>query len=421
VEEAFLTHLLILVVLLAASAFFSASETAFFSLSFIKLRKLKSRGDRRGDLAARMMVRPRKLIVTILIGNELVNIAASSTIGAYLISLFGPQGTWYAVGIMTLTILIFGEVIPKSLAVSYPEKYALFAAPVLHRFASLTYLPNLIIRRLLRPFLRDSDGGAEDLITEDEFRQMVREGGKAGVLDRGEADIIHNILELEDIPVSSLMVPRTDVFALEEGLAVKEAMERIRARGLSRIPVYREDPDHIVGVLHVKDLLLARARGTLAVSSPVGKFVKKPFITPEKMKADELFMELRNRRTHLAVVVDEYGGTAGIVTMDDLLNQMFEDHSRDISLEKGLYREVSPGIFLLSGKMPMDEFNRLFLTEFEYPEINTIGGVLLHLFGRLPRRGEVLGSGNLRFTVTSVEKHRIAGVKVEILVRGKGS
>ena len=413
-------HLVILVILLAASAFFSASETAFFSLGFIKLRSFQSHGSPREERVAGMMVRPRQLIVTILIGNELVNISASSFMGAFLMDILGPGGLWFAIGLMAVLILIFAEIIPKTLAVTYPAKYAFFAAPILQRFSVLTRLPNLVIRRIIGSLTSSPESKDQaELITHDEFKSLVEEGRQTGVLDKKEEEIIYNILELEDLPISSLMRPRTELFAMEEGTPIGQTLMELRDKAFSRIPIYSENIDNIVGVLYLKDLLTARARGRLQYDKPLKDVAKKPLIVPESMKSGELLLEFRKHRTQLAVVVDEYGGTAGIVTMEDLLNQLFEDSSRDLSLERGLYQEISPGIFYVSGRMPLEEFNRLFSSGISHPEIKTIGGMLFHLFGRLPRRGEVLHSANLRFRVVSVEENRIVEMKVEIIGGGE--
>jgi CBS domain containing-hemolysin-like protein len=406
--------------LLAASGFLSASETAFFSLGFIKIRAFRSHGGPREKRVAGMMTRPRQLIITIIIGNESVNIAASSFVGAYLIDIFGPKGMWLAIGLMACLLLIFCEIIPKTLAVTYSEKYALFSAPLLKALTVVTGSLHWVVSRLAGGFLPKPENKHQaETITGDEFRTLVEKGGEAGALDREEEEIIYNILELEEIPVSSLMIPRTELLALDVRTRTSRVLAELRDRPYSRIPVYENNIDNIVGVLYVKDLLTSRSRRRLQPNRPIGDFAKKPFIVPEGMKAGELFLEFRRQRTHLAVVVDEYGGTAGIITMDDLLNQLVEDASGDLSLERGLYQEISPGIYYVSGKMSLEEFNRLFSSRFSHQDINTIGGMLFHLFGRLPRRGEVLKSSNLRLRVVSVTENRIGEIRVERVKKGE--
>lgn len=404
----------VLPLLMIASAFFSGAETAVFSLNFIKIRHLQARAGKRGRLLAKMVVRPKQLISTILIGNDLINITASAMVGAYMMEVLGPKGRWYAFVLMAFLILVFGEILPKTLAVKYPVGISLFAAPIMYRLYWLVSVPNRVIQLLVGGIVRIMGGEKEaDLITEDEFKVLVREGRKSGVLDRDEEDIIYNILELGDTAAADLMVPRTEIFAVEEKTPLARVLELHHSKTYSRIPVYSKDIDNITGILYIKDILLAISKKQLSPTATAGGAARKPFIVPETMRTDMLFVELRNRRVHLAVVVDEYGGTAGIVTMEDLLKQLFEDISRDFSPRKGLCEKIGAGVYSISGKMPLEEFNRLFNVDMSAQDIKTVGGLLFHLFGRLPRRGEVLRSGGLIFKVTAVEEHRIAGVRVE--------
>ncbi len=407
-------HLLILVLLLFASAFFSAAEAAFFSLNFLRVKHLQSRAGPRGHLVASLVVKPRQLIITILMGNELVNTAASSLVGAYLIGIMGAEGRWYAIGLMSFLLLIFGDITPKTLAVTYPQGFAMAAAPFLDSFSRLTAWPNLLIQGLTSRLVSLLGGEREpDLITEDEFKSLVKEGRKLGVLDRDEEDIIYNILELGDLTAADLMVPRTELFALEGGMPLGEVLEIIRGKPFTRIPVYEGDLDHIAGILYVKDLLVARAGRSLMFEAPASTMAKKPFTVHENMMADQLLMEFRGRGVQLALVVDEYGGTAGMITMEDLLGHIFEKIAGIASPHGGLQQKLAAGVWSVAGRMPLADFNQRFGMAFSEEHYNTLGGILLHLFGRLPRRGDVLRSGDYLFTVTSVAEQRIAGVRVE--------
>jgi putative hemolysin len=415
VAESDLLHLAVVALLLTGSAFFSASETAFFSLSFLRIRQLQARPGGRGEKVAKLLARPRSLITTILIGNEFINVTSSSLVGAWLMERLGEGGRWWAVALMSGLVLVFGEIVPKTLAVTHPAGFALAAAPLLGFFSRVTAFPawaiGLVTGRIVRGFGVREEG---DLVTEDEFKSLVREGSRIGALDRDEEDLIYNILELSDTPVAAFMIPRTEVFSLEEGATLEEAFEAIRSPGRSRIPVVRGGLDEIVGILYAKDLLVTRARGGVEPGATVAGVARKPFVVPETMRADELLVRFRRRRVHLAVVVDEYGGTAGIVTMDDLLRRMFEEVTRGEATGGEHARKVGAGAWAVSGRMPLDDFNALFGTIFEGDGFGTVAGLVLHLFGRLPRRGEVLRSGAFLFRVTEVEGNRVTGVRVEI-------
>ncbi len=409
--------LLLFVILLGASAFFSSSESALFSLGRLKLEKLLGGGDPRAETIARLLERPRRLIISILIGNEMVNIAASAVMASIIIGLLGRGRGWVSIIIMTPLLMLFGEVTPKSLAVCHNERLSLWLARPIAGFTHLISPLRWVFRQLSERVIRLFGGGGKGTgtIMEAEIKTIVDLGREEGVLEETEREVIHKIFEFGDTLVSEIMVPRPDIFSLPEDMSLGEVMARVREKRFSRIPIYHGEQDNVVGVLYAKELLpLVRRRDFREEERLPASLLKKPLFVPSGKKTGELFRELQIKRTHIALVVDEHGDLAGLVTMEDLLEEIFGEIADEAYRVAEPWHEVlEGGAYLFVARASLGDFARVM--EWGPPETGaeTLGGLVSNLFGRIPSPGESISHGGLRFTVKAMRGRRILKVKVE--------
>ena len=323
--------------------FFALSEASLFALGRLRLRKLKEEGDSRHPLIESLLSRPRRLIISLLIGNETVNIAISALTSALFIGLGGDRAKWLAIPVVVMGILLVGEVLPKTLGVRHPEKIAPLVAYPVDRFVALVKPFHWIIRKVVDLVFRLAGVNPEPTrlsLTEEEFKELVETGQREGALEEGEKHLIHRVFKFSDQTVRNIMTPRAAVFALPLSTRLREAVEALRENRFSRVPFYEKSLDRVVGVLHAKELLRAwgqrgREEGGLR------PFLRKAHFVPLTKKLDVLFREFQKQRIHLAVVVDEYGKTAGIVTLEDLLEELFGEINDE--LDEGRRRRKMPG------------------------------------------------------------------------------
>ena len=423
-----ITKICLLVVLLLCSGFFSGSETSLFSLGRVERYRAREEHETLVSRSLRALVeRPRRLIVTILIGNELVNITistltASLTENTFLgwISLDSIDPlllkTVTTTAICFPLLLIFGEITPKTLALYNPRGYARFAAIPLRLFSSLiapvrwvlASLANGAVRLLFGEFPK-----ADLPITEEEFRNLVDQSNEGGVLQETEREFIHNIFDFGETQVSVVMTPRTDMFCLQVDQPLEEILEAIEEQHYSRIPVYEEDKDDITGILYCKDLLGLRVDPARRKGWNLRDLLRKPYFIPQTKKASDLFREFRFNRIHLAIVVDEYGGVAGLVTMEDLLEELFGDILDDYDPEEPQPRRLDENTMVIPARMAIDDFNRFAGAELPEEEYDTMGGLVFGLFGKLPSPGAEVSFMGFTFTVKEMEGTRILELTVE--------
>ena len=317
--------------------FFTSSEAALFSLGRLRLQKLKEEGHPRHPLIERLLSRPRQLMVSILIGNETVNVAISSLTSALFIGLWGDTAKWLAIPVVVFLILLFGEVIPKTMAIRHPEKVAPLVAYLAERFVVLVGPLHWVVQKILAitwKLARVSSEPSSIPLTEEDFKNLVETSHREGALEEAEKHLIHRVFEFADQTVRNIMTPRTAVFALPLSTSLRDAIEALREHRFSRIPVYRKNLEKIVGVLYAKDLLRARGGRKGAEEGGLRAFIRKPYFVPLSKKLDDLFKDFQQQRIHLAVVVDEYGGMAGIITLEDLLEELFGEIYDELDLER---------------------------------------------------------------------------------------
>ena len=404
-----MTLIIALVFLVACSAFFSASETAFSSLNQIRLKSRAEDGDASAARVLAMAEKYDKLLSTILIGNNIVNIAAAS-IGTILFTraLGAERGATMSTIVLTIVVLIFGEVTPKSLAKEMPETVATAVSPMLNLlmvlFTPLTWLFSQW-KRLLGHFVHSTE---EDTITEGELMTMVSEAENDGELTDRESELIRSAIEFDDVEVEEILTPRVDVVAVEDNTSLDEVAQTFAESGYSRLPVYHDTIDNIIGVVHEKDFYLAR----LKKETSLEELVKPTLYTTGSTQISQLLRTLREQHHHLAVVVDEYGGTEGIITLEDILEELvgeiWDEH--DEATED--FHKQSDGSWIVLGSASVDDlFEMLGLPEDEDIDSNTVNGLVQEKTCHLPKVGDHFTLDNFNGVVTRTAKRRVTEVR----------
>lgn len=397
-----------LVVLVAMSAYFSATETAFTSLNRIRLKSRADDGDARAAKTLEMADQYDKLLSTILIGNNIVNNAAT-TIGAVLfIKLAGAErGPAISAAVLTVVILIFGEVTPKSLAKESPESWAVASLPLLKLFLVVLTPLNFLFtqwKKLISLLFHSSD---DNSITEEELVGMVDQAQTEGGLDEHESDLIRNAIAFNDMEVGEILTPRVDLVAVEEDATMDQAAALFTESGYSRLPVYHENIDNIVGVIHEKDFYLARSRGEDRLT-----MIKTPVLyTTASAQISELLRILQRSKAHMAVVVDEYGGTCGIVTMEDILEELVGEIWDEHDEEEVFIRKTADDAYLVDAGMDFEDFAAYFHLKTD-SEMVSVSGWVMEQCGQVPEVGDSFTFANLQVTVTGVDNHRIEQIRV---------
>ena len=404
-DDGSMTLIIALVFLVACSAFFSASETAFSSLNQIRLKSRAEDGDASAARVLAMAEKYDKLLSTILIGNNIVNIAAAS-IGTILFTraLGAERGATMSTIVLTIVVLIFGEVTPKSLAKEMPETVATAVSPMLNLlmglFTPLTWLFSQW-KRLLGHFVHSTE---EDTITEGELMTMVSEAENDGELTDRESELIRSAIEFDDVEVEEILTPRVDVVAVEDNTSLDEVAQTFAESGYSRLPVYHDTIDNIIGVVHEKDFYLAR----LKKETSLEELVKPTLYTTGSTQISQLLRTLREQHHHLAVVVDEYGGTEGIITLEDILEELvgeiWDEH--DEATED--FHKQSDGSWIVLGSASVDDlFETLGLPEDEDIDSNTVNGLVQEKTCHLPKVGDHFTLDNFNGVVTRTAKRRV--------------
>ena len=390
------------------------AETAVMSLSRSKIRILSE--DREATRLSLLLHEPNRLLGTVLFGNNLANILASTLATALFLHYFGNAGIAISTLVMTVFILLFAEITPKTFAAHNAEHVALRLSRLLRVSRSLFYpvvqALTWVGMGIIRLFGGDAEGGR--LMTEEELRTLVEVGEEQGILEANERDMIQGVFDFGDTVVREVMVPRIDVQALAETALLGEAWDALVDWGHSRLPIFRNTIDDITGVVYARDILAVGREKPL--DTPVRQVARPVQFVPETKKIDSLFADFRRQRTQIAVVMDEYGGTAGIVTIEDLLEEIvgeirdeYDDHE-EIPL-----KEIGPGLVEVAGLYALDELNEHLDLELPHEDFDTVGGLVLHLLGRVPIEGEIVRVDNVEITVAQVEGRRVSRALVRVL------
>ncbi|MFW5840489.1 MAG: hemolysin family protein, partial [Planctomycetota bacterium] len=405
----------LMAVLLGFSAFFSGSETALFNLTRGELRAMSESSGPVDRLIWRMMRRPDELLNTILFGNMLVNVAFATTSALVVFSMEERGFSAFAIGVFSIVplilVILFGEVTPKVMAILIGKPWAVAAAPVL---AAIQRIFGPIVRGLnaflIRPLTRviayspprDKD------VTGEELGELLNISANQGLIDRDISGMLQEIIELTDIRVADVMVPRVDLICYDVDASPEGLMQRFAQTGLRRMPVYEDNPDNIIGLVSAKRLWLTP-------HTPLRKLVRKALFVPETANLEQLLGQFRKVRRQMAIVVDEYGGTAGLVTLEDVLEEIVGDLP-DASGEESIpqVERISQREYLVAGDLAIHNWADFFHVDLSAQRISTIGGFVLSCFGRVPQVGDVVDYQNLRFTVERMRHRRIAQVRLEL-------
>ena len=401
--------LIVLICMVVMSAYFSATETAFTSLNRIRLKSRADNGDARAARVLALADKYDQLLSTILIGNNIVNNVATTLSAVLFIDLLGKtSGPAVSTVVLTIVILIFGEVSPKSLAKESPESFALFSAPIL-RFFMVILTPATFFFSLWKKLLSKVFHTKEDVgITNEELVTMVTEAEDQGGLDAEESQLICSAIRFDDLEASDILTPRVDIVALEDTATMEEATALFAQEGYSRMPVYHESLDNVVGVIHQKDLFAARYHGRTQLAPLIHPVLHVTTGT----KLDDLMRQFQRTKTHMAIVVDEYGGTEGLLTMEDVVEELVGDiwDEHDEVVEQ--FRPQPDGGYLIACSANLDDMYDLFSVTGSC-DAATVSGWVLEQMGRIPDVGDHFVWQDLDVTVTSVEHHRV----LEILVK----
>ena len=397
-----------IVILVMCSAYFSATETAFTSLNTIRLRTWAENGDKRAARALAVGEDYDRLLSSILIGNNIVNITATTISTLLFTKLFVTYGATISTVVITIVVLIFGEISPKSVAKEFPERFAMFSAPILRMIITVLTPLNFLFslwKKFLSKIFKPSGGEG---ITEEELMGIVDQAESEGGLDAHEGDLIRASIEFNELDVSDILTPRVDLVAVDEEATMEEVGALFVENGYSRLPVYHETIDNIIGVVHQKDFYKARVRGEDRLA-----MVKSPVVyTTPNTKIFKLLRILQMNKVHMAVVVDEYGGTEGIVTLEDILEELVGEIWDEHDEVTEFIRKQPDDSYIIDCTADLDDLYDLFQIKGEC-EASTVSGWVLEQIDRIPKQGDHFVAEGLDVTVIAVDNRRVNEIRVK--------
>ena len=404
-------YVVLLVVCIVLSAFFSGSETAFISLQRVRLEHLVNTGVKGAGRVARMVQRPEKFLSTVLLGNTFVNTAAASLATALAMEQWPEYGILISTVAVTVVLLIFAETTPKTIAAHHSERFAMIVIRPLEGISWLLTPFIFILSRILSVVTRifGEQGSAVSLATADEIRHMISVGHKEGTVEENEAKMLGKVFDFGDRPVRDVTIPRPEVIAVEQGSTVRDFLTIYGESPISRFPVFQDNMDNVVGILSIKDVLMGLAKGEVTRDSLIDSMARPAYFTPETKPINELFAEMRDNNYRVAVVIDEFGGTAGIVTLSSLVEEIVGPVGDELARAEKDYEIINSNTFQIDGGMRIDEINAEMDLHFpESEDYETIAGLMLHLLGHIPKQGEQLKYMNTRLLIT-----KMRGMKIE--------
>ena len=408
--------IIVLVLLILLSGFFSSAEAAIISVNKIKIRGMVDENVRNATLVAKITDDSRRFISTVLIGNNIVNISVSALATAFVAEKFGNIYIGAGTGVLTLLILIFGEVLPKTIATLHSEKLSLAYAPMLFIimkiFTPLVFLLNAVSGVLLKLVGVDPDSVSTG-ITEDELLTYVEVSHEEGIIENEEKEMITNVVDFGDSLAKDVMVPRMDMHTISDDVTYNELLAAFEEDKYSRLPVYHENLDNIIGTIHLKDAVFSKAKDE---TFDINSVLRPAHFTYEFKKTSELLIEMRKESLSMCIVLDEYGAAVGLITLEDLLEEIVgeirdeydEDEVDDIV-------QLDQDEFMVAGATRLNDFNDYFGTDYDSEDYDSIAGKLIALFERLPDKGDAITDGNLSFKVEEVDNRRIEKIKVRKL------
>lgn len=401
-----------ILILIILSYVFSATETSFIGSSDIKLKNMADNKNKRAEKLLKIKEKPENFISTIIIANNFVNILAASIATVISIQIFKRGAYIYSSLIMTLIIVIFAELLPKTLSSYDPENYSLKLFPI-YNFFSIILKPfskflNYLILGIIKIFGKSLK--KDKKIEDEEFKTFLSMSSENGTIEQEEKELIESIIEFQDKQVYEVMVPRVDVVLLSVDTPLEKIIDTIISTGHSRIPIYKGNIDNILGIIHVKDIV----KLTCLKDFNIKDYLHDPLFVPDTKKIGELFKEMRKKKTHMAIVLDEFGGFEGIVTMEDLLEEIVGEIQDEYDLEEILYRKISEKEHIIDAKVSINDVEEILNIELPDDDYDTFGGFFLDLLGHIPNKGEKVFYNNICLTAVEVKGNRIMKIKVEV-------
>ena len=403
----------LLVVLLLGSGFFSASETSLTSLSKIRIRYMEDEGVKGAKLVGSLIEKSSDLLSSILVGNNIVNIAATSVSTSLFINIFGDGGVAIATAVMTVLVLVFGEITPKTIAANSPEKVAVVVSKPISIIMKITkpivWIFNLLTGIIFKIMGIDNDG-VKPFITEEELKAMVNVSHEEGVLEMEEREIINNVFQFGDMQAKEAMIQRLDMVAIDIEDSYDEIIELFKSEKLSRLPVYQESIDDIVGILNIKDIIFLSDEEI--ENFDIKDYVREAFFTYEFKKITQLLEEMKKEKTQMAIVVDEYGGTAGLLTIEDLVEVIVGDIDDEYDEEEEEIVKINDNEYLVEGSTKISDVNEQLGINLESEEFDSIGGFIIGYLKRIPEENEIIEVEDVKFKVESIDKNRINKIRI---------
>ena len=405
---------IVIIILLSLSSFFSSAETAFTTVNKIKIRSLVESGNKRAKKVEKIIGNSGKMLSAILIGNNVVNLSASTLTTSLVIKLWGNYATGIATGIITLLVLIFGEISPKTLATHYSEKIALAYAPGI---ASLMYILTpviFIVDNLAGMFLKlfgvDSTS-AKHSITEAELRTFVDVSHEDGVIEQDEKEIIKNLFDFGDSKAKDVMIPRIDMTLIDVEADYLDVINTYKETKYSRFPVYSETPDNVVGILYIKDLITAPTGQAFKLKN----ILRQPFFVYEQKNTSDLFKEMQKNSISIAIVIDEYGSSVGMITTEDLLEEIVGDIRDEYDQdEEEEFMQLAPDTYRIDASYKLDDINNEIGSNLQSDDNDSIGGYITEKLDRIPKAGERFAIDNFEFIIENATKARIDSVIMKV-------
>ena len=412
-ETSDILQLVILVLLLSASAFFSSAETALMTSNKLRIRNLAENGDKRAEKVLEITANTDKMLSAILIGNNIVNLSASALSTTLTLKMFGSSLVGIATGILTFLILVFGEMTPKNVASKNAENIALkyigIISVLVVILTPVIYVVNKVAGIVISLFIKNNDDN--NMVTEDELRAMVEVSHEDGVIEKEEKKMIVNVVDFGDTVAGDIMLPRVDMVMVSVESSYEEILKIFREERYTRIPVYEESPDNVIGILNVKDFLLIEDKENFSVK----EHLREPLYTYEYKKTSSLMVDMRKTGANIVIVLDEYGTTVGLITLEDMLEEIVGEirDEFDADEDEGITK-ISETEYLIDGSTNLDDVNDRIGLELSSEEYESIGGIIMEKLGRLPVEGEVITFDNIILTVKKMDHARIEKVGLKL-------
>ncbi len=408
-------QIFVLVLLIGGSAFFSMSETALMSITKLDVRHMISNDVKGAKLIETLIDDTPKLLGSILVGNNLVNIGASALATVLATDIFGSAGVGIATGVMTLFVLIFGEITPKSVASQNSQKTALFVSKpifvIVMVFSPIVKILMVVTNVLIKLFGGNSDAN-ESFITAEKLKTIVTVSHEEGVIETDEKEMLYNVFNFGDSYAKDVMIPRTDMVAIDLDASYKDVMQIFKQHQFSRMPVFKDSFDNIVGMLYIKDLLMDTE---LNDSFTISSVLREAFFIHEFTKTNKLFKKLQLKKIGMAVVVDEYGGTSGLITIEDLIERIVGDIDDEYDLDEDDFIQLSETEYLIEGSFRITELNEKTGLNIVSDEFDSIGGYIVGMLDRFPKNGEKIKAENAMFLIEDADNKRINRLKLTIV------